>query len=344
MRLWHVIIIFTSIWLVACDSNNSTYTYNQAEISLQDIKEKLDKEFLEDMVEIFHSEIRSINYAVKDGLTLGNLPASEYKITYRSRVTIMVLDNFQAFAKHELRSARNPGQHKTPKHLRTQRNIKKELNQMIEILADSQLNKKWESLMEETLRIKNEYIARIAMEDADESRDKMLVWADSDHSGLKVLEAGNEDAIISCVIEAVKPLVHGKDWLVKKDESKLSEAARKTAWGTLAIQIDWQHAEFTEVIPGKIRWDLRRQPNRRREAEKSRKYSAKVMTNLKITVRPQIPDQPKLPKQWEVSVAKPKPDWYSPKDLSQKAYRVNAERYDEMPAEGCMKFRELMSR
>jgi hypothetical protein len=37
MRLWHVIIILTSIWLVACDSNNSTYTYNQAEISLQDI-------------------------------------------------------------------------------------------------------------------------------------------------------------------------------------------------------------------------------------------------------------------------------------------------------------------
>ncbi len=256
--------------------------------------------------EAFNGYDSSLKSEAERNKEIGGKPAQEYRMDYRGRLAKILLDNWQTISKEDLKWAHSPRDLKK----------KKEIDQMFEILANPQLNKKWEALTEERQRILKEYLEEKARKDADETRGKMLVW-----------DEGTQDRdTLSCVLEVIKPLVPEKEWLVKRKTP--SEAARKAAWGTLAVHIELRYDSYLYEIYS---------------AGPTKKITVKVANSLKVTVRPKIPDRPELPEQWEVMVAKRNPSMIpGAYGLSSResAQRLNLERLEKLFSEICRKIRE----
>jgi len=305
MRISHAIIILTAIWLVACQGGPSD-SASIYESSLSTIARHSAGGFLSDSADVFNLYDSSLKSCMDSNEEIGGKPARDYWTDYRRRVAKILLNNWQTILKKDLEWAYAP------------RNLtkKKEIDRMFESLADPQLNKKWEVLTEKRLQIVNERMEEKAREDADETRGKMLAW-----------DEGTQDLdILSCALEVIKPLAPEKEWLVKRKTP--SEAARKAAWGTLAVHIELIYDSYLHEIFS---------------AGPTKKITVKVANSLKVTIRPKIPDKPELPEQWEVVVVKSNPNMI-PKAYGltpiERTKRLNLKRLEELFSESCRKIRE----
>jgi hypothetical protein len=303
------ICILAALCMACCESQSLTKTY--AEDTLRRINESAKKGFLPTLVDKFLSEDDDLTRAAGRNEKIDEEPVAKYHQQWRQRVAKTLLANWQIISENRLKTAANPKELENPEWHR--KNDEK-LNKMFAALANDELNGKWEALTAEFKKIQGELANKIAGDDADESRGKLLAWQQGFY----------DEELFNCALKMLKPLEPDKKWLIKHKAP--SQSARDAAWGTLSVDIDMQ---FTEYVPS---------------GSTGRQVVSRVPTGLKVVIRPKIPSKPDLPAQWEVSVSKPNPKTiYDGTQGSAKmaAAQLSLKRIRELLTEGCGKIRAL---